>query len=103
MRPTGWLALALLGAGVGCTGSRSLTADHGKSYRAALRVQRAGGDAVGKQAEKGLDAQESAIVASAYRASLMPEGTKTKEPEILYVAPPRQGNAVLAPSVPRER
>jgi hypothetical protein len=92
-------------AAAGCTGSTHLTENFGKSYRATMRAQHTG-DAVPKQAVKGLDSEEATIIASSYRKSLAPKGqTSEAQPEILYVAPQRGdgGRAQLAPSVPQER
>ncbi len=103
MSRIGTLAIVLLSLG-GCTSSRSLTRDHGKSYHATMDAQRASASGAATEAEKGLDAQEATIVANSYRQSLAPKGAKSDEqPEILYVAPQRQGTAQLAPSVPKER
>jgi hypothetical protein len=97
------LVIAALAA-VGCTGSTHLTKSFGKSYRATMRAHPTG-DAVAKQAVKGLDSEEATIIASSYRRSLAEKGqTSELQPEILYVAPQNEnGRAQLAPSVPQER
>jgi FMN-dependent NADH-azoreductase len=89
----------------GCTGSSHLTENFGKSYRETMRAQHTGDAALAKQAVKGLDSEEATIVASSYRKSLAPKGqTSDAQPEILYVAPQRDGGQTqLAPSVPQER
>jgi hypothetical protein len=97
------LVIAALAA-AGCTGSIHLTESFGKSYRATMRAQHTG-DAVAKQAVKGLDSEEATIVASSYRHSLAAKGqTSELQPEILYVAPQHGDRQMqLAPSVPQER
>jgi hypothetical protein len=90
-----------------CTRSSHLTAAYGKSFRETWRAQRAGDGAIAAQAVKGLDSEEATIVATGYRQSLAPQGTRSSaQPELLYVAPPDRGAPQapqLAPSVPRER
>lgn len=93
----------------GCSG-RHLTRAHGESYRAFLDRQafrRAAATPPYAQAEKGLDAQEAAIVARSYRQSLAPkEARGREEPQVLIMEKSPTGyqaaRAPLAPSVPKD-
>lgn len=105
MKRIGWMVIGLSLAA--CTGSSHLTRTYGKSSRETWRAQRAGAGAIAQEAVKGLDSEEATIIATGYRESLAPQGTRSvAQPELLYVAPPDRGAAQapqLAPSVPRER
>jgi hypothetical protein len=58
-----------------------------------------------QEAEKGLDAQEAAIVARSYRQSLSPKDARPREePQVLIMEQPAgyQARPPLAPSVPKD-
>jgi hypothetical protein len=101
------MKVALVGLVVfaaGCGGAH-LTPTHGRSTRAFLERQRVTPAPQYKEAAKGLDAQESAIIAKSYRESLAPKGTRMEqEPEVLIIQQPKamQQPQGLAPSVPKE-
>ncbi len=99
------LGIAALAAAAGCSGPGHMTRAHGRAYGAYFQRQAASAGAHA-QAEKGLDSEEAAIVADAYRKSLAPKGTREDEgSQVLLVAPPPRGGqraAPLAPSVPKE-
>lgn len=90
----------------GCSGSRHLTEAQGRSYRAFLDRQHAVRTPPYREAEKGLDAQEAAIIARSYRQSLSPlDARPREEPRVLIVEQPAGYQArppPLAPSVPKE-
>jgi hypothetical protein len=92
-------------AAAGCSGADHLTRAHGRAYQAHFQRQAANPAAL-EEAEKGLDSDEAAIIAGAYRRSLAPKGTSDEAAsEVLLVAPPPRGGertAPLAPSVPKE-
>lgn len=92
----------------GCSGNSHLTREHGRSYRAFLERQafhRAAATPPYQEAEKGLDAQEAAIVARSYRQGLAPKDAgQREEPQVLLVEQPTSHGArpPLAPSVPKD-
>lgn len=92
------LAMAL-GA---CGSRRTITPTQGVAYRAAFDRQRAAPARGPVDPPPGLDSQEAGIIAATYRSSLAPKGEgPEKEPQLLIVAPQRQGAAARpAPSVP---
>jgi hypothetical protein len=90
-----------------CSGHQHLWDGRGAAYRGTFAAQRATRPPGAKrsQAATGLDSQEAAIIADAYRASLAPKGTKMDQQPVLVVSPQGQGQqqyAVPPPSVPRE-
>ncbi len=90
---------------VACAPRATLTETHGVSSRAAFQRQVANPDAHA-QPPRGLDSQESAIVAQTFREGLAPKGEGKDAPPVLLVAPQGQGNGAqrpLAPSVPTQR
>ena len=96
------LPLALVAS---CAPRASLTETHGVSTRAAFQRQVANPDAHA-QAPRGLDSQESAIVANTFREGLAPKGETKEAPPVVLVAPPAQAGMsqrALAPSVPTQR
>lgn len=99
------LAMALAALGVsGCSSRRPLTEAHGRAYGEYLRRQ-AVQPSAHRDAVKGLDSEEAAIVADTYRKGLAPKGARTDaDSQVLLLAPPRRGErpAPLAPSVPKE-
>jgi hypothetical protein len=98
----------VIAVGLGGCSSGHLTREHGRSYRAFLDRQAFRGAAATppyKEAEKGLDAQEAAIVARSYRESLSPKDARPREePQVLIMEQPAgyQARQPLAPSVPKE-
>jgi hypothetical protein len=104
----GWLAVVVaLVALTACTSSSHLTESFGTSYRATLARQQAVETPPFRVAEKGLDAQEAAIISGSYRRSLAPPqaGSQREEPEVILVQQPQRGGqqrAPLAPSVPKD-
>jgi hypothetical protein len=92
-------------AAAGCSGPRHMSRAHGVAYSEHFDRQVAN-PAAQERAEKGLDSEEAAIVANAYRRSLAPKGTRENaQPEVLLVAPPPAGGqraTPLAPSVPKD-
>lgn len=96
------LPLALAAA---CAPRATLTETHGTSTRAAFQRQVANPDSRA-QAPRGLDSQESGIVAHTFREGLAPKGETKEAPPVVLVAPAGQGNGAsrtLAPSVPSQR
>ena len=73
----GYAVVSVVALGLaGCSGNPHLTREHGRSYRAFLERQafhRAAATPPYQEAEKGLDAQEAAIVARSYRQGLAPK------------------------------
>lgn len=97
-----WIALLCI---VGCAPRARLTETHGLSTRASFARQVANPAAVGLP-PRGLDSQESSIVAETFRDGLAPKGAAPKDTPLVLVAPPVQGGAAkraLAPSVPDQR
>lgn len=103
-------ALAALGMALaalaipGCSSQSPLTRAHGRASAEYLKRQ-AVQPSAHREAVKGLDSEEAAIVADTYRKGLAPKGARTDEDsQVLLVAPPRRGErpAPLAPSVPKE-
>jgi hypothetical protein len=92
-------------AAAGCSGPKHMSRNHGKAFRAHFERQVANPAAL-EEAEKGLDSEEAAIVAGAYRRSLAPKNARDEDQSevLLLAAPPRGGErqAPLAPSVPKE-
>ena len=88
----------------GCSGAQHLTPTHGRATRAFQERQRVTPFPEYRESVKGLDAQESAIIAKSYRESLAPKGTRTEEEEeVLIIEQPKamQRPQALAPSVPQ--
>lgn len=99
------LRLAPLALAAACAPRAALTESHGVSTRAAFQRQVANPEARA-QAPRGLDSQESAIVAQTFREGLAPKGEGKDAPPLLLVTPPAQGGGAqrtLAPSVPSQR
>jgi hypothetical protein len=91
IKPSEWIIILGMAAWLSaCAGPEHLTPTHGRAYRASMRMQVANPDA-GKDSEPqtGLDSQEAAIVAEAYRLGLVPAGSgaKADKAPILMVAP----------------
>jgi hypothetical protein len=80
IKPTEWLLIIGTAAClVGCGARQHLTPTHGLAYRSMLRMQVANPNAAeSSEAETGLDSQEAAIVAEAYRQGLIPAGSQAK-------------------------
>ena len=96
--------LALVGAAAlaACSTRATITPTQGRSYRAAFERQ-VSNPAARSKPPAGLDSQEAALVAEAYRASLVPKGAGVREEPVIVVTPQRQQKAPpLAPSVPRQ-
>jgi hypothetical protein len=94
------VVVALAAVLAACARER-ITETHGLSYRAVLQAQTANPTAKARP-PKGLDAQESTIVAEEYLRSLAPKGDEAKESPIVVLSPPRQGAPQpLMPSVPK--
>jgi hypothetical protein len=105
----GYAVVSVVALGLaGCSGNPHLTREHGRSYRAFLERQafhRAAATPPYQEAEKGLDAQEAAIVARSYRQGLAPKDARQgEEPQVLLVEQPtgHSGRPPLAPSVPKD-
>ncbi len=104
------MALAALGMALaalvvpGCSSQTPLTRAHGRASAEYLKRQ-AVRPSAHHDAVKGLDSEEAAIVADAYRKGLAPKGARTDaDSQVLLLAPPQRGErpAPLAPSVPKE-
>lgn len=99
------LSVVALGL-AGCSAAKHLTEAQGRSYRAFLDRQHVVRTPPYREAEKGLDAQEAAIIARSYRQSLAPtEARPREEPQVLILDRPAGYQArqpPLAPSVPKE-
>ncbi len=93
-----WVALAAVLAA--CGARARITETHAMSYRAALQAQTANPASKAKP-PKGLDAQESTVIAESYLKGLAPKGEEAKQEPIIVLTPPRQGGSqALMPSVP---
>jgi hypothetical protein len=100
------MALACAGSMAACSGHRSLTRDFGKANGAWRERQRVNKGEVSEPVS-GLDSQEAAIIAKAYRRSLDPKGEKTdrQQPQVMILQEDERGRMQakpLAPSVPKE-
>ncbi len=91
-----------------CAARTHLSPNHGRANHEAQARQAANPQAGERMATRGLDPQEAAVVAQAYRKSLAPKGDNTAgQEQMLIVAPSaragRTGDYMPAASVPNER
>ena len=87
-----------------CAGRVHIEPSYARSYDEQFAAQRVRSKQHGvATAAQGLDGQEAAIMATAYRKSLAPKDTETPtDKPILLVAPSQSGAAYPLPSVPKE-
>ena len=108
MKKSVLLLLALPLCIAGCASRNHLTEGHGRSYHEALARQAVNPEASSQPvASKGLDSQESAVIAESYRKSLAPKGQTGEQEPILLVSPSAQkagprGDYMPPASVPPE-
>jgi type IV pilus biogenesis protein CpaD/CtpE len=105
-RPVSLIALLLAAVlGVGCASRTHLTANHGRSMRAAFAGQVANPQAGGRPHKlPGLDAQEAKIVTDNYRRAMSTKGAATEDQGMVILAPSRgnQQPYMPPPSVPQK-